>query len=738
MIVGEMNKKEKKSYLKEAKIEFREYQINIAQKCVNKNSLVVLPTGLGKTIIAVIVAAKTLKLFPPDSKIIILAPTRPLINQHYNTFVKFLTIQEEEFCVLTGKVMPEKRSQLFRENKVVFFTPQTLRNDLVKRKYSLENTCLIIFDEAHHASGDYPYTLIADEYADQNPDGNTLALTASPGASKKKIAKLCQLLHIPFKNSHFRTRKDTDVKRYLKPMDIYKIGVNLTSLMKNSYSVLKIVIEERLQYLSQLSFLEVKSDNLFHKIIRKDLLKLNKELIDIIKGDGDKTGAYGALSINAQALILYHMIELVEQQGLNNVLNYFEEKIYKEALKRNSSKAVRILASDQRLRRIYFELKKNEDLTPENLIHPKYKILEKILLDELHHNIKSRILVFVKLRVSVSNIVKKLKTVDGIRPVRFVGQATKSKIDKGLSQKQQIEILDLFKEGQYNVLVSTNVGEEGLDIAECDMVVFYDVVASEIRFIQRKGRTARHKEGKVVILYTNETNDEIYMNIALNKLKKMNINLKNPNDLKSQYNIDKKEFKFEIKEENYEASEITADEDSEVDKNSFRKRKKKTQSNLQDFIGNVDSKYVNKISKVKTDANINFNIKISNLLPMKLGLRKKLSRDNILFKIMESDYHIVIFDKVVVQLYDPRKFSNEFGKKLTVINTRLKDKYRLIINIFNFIDFKESFEGEKRLLKRKIQEFGSKNKLQIIPVDNSEELFFIVKNIYEQNQNIKE
>ena len=84
----------------------------------------------------------------------------------------------------------------------------------------------------------------------------------------------------------------------------------------------------------------------------------------------------------------------------------------------------------------------------------------------------------------------------------------------------------------YNVLVSTNVAEEGLDIAECDLVVFYDVVASEIRLIQRKGRTARHRKGKVIILYCRNTNDEIYLNIALNKLNKMQKNLQRPNLLK--------------------------------------------------------------------------------------------------------------------------------------------------------------------------------------------------------------
>ena len=115
-------------------LEAREYQINIAEKCVNKNSVVVLPTGLGKTIIAVLVAKKTISIFPKNSKIIILAPTRPLINQHFDTFSKFLNVSVDKFTVLTGKILPEKRIELFTENQIVFFTPQTLRNDLVNKR----------------------------------------------------------------------------------------------------------------------------------------------------------------------------------------------------------------------------------------------------------------------------------------------------------------------------------------------------------------------------------------------------------------------------------------------------------------------------------------------------------------------------------------------------------------------------------------------------------------------------
>ncbi|MFX1500386.1 MAG: DEAD/DEAH box helicase, partial [Promethearchaeota archaeon] len=164
-------------------LEIREYQMKIAEQCKNKNSLVVIPTGLGKTIIAVLVTSEILKAVPADSKIIILAPTRPLINQHYKIFTQFLNVSEENFAVLTGKTLPEKRAKIFSEHQILFYTPQTLRNDIVNKKYTLQNTALIIFDEAHHSSGDYPYTIISDEFAITNPDGIILGLTASPGAS---------------------------------------------------------------------------------------------------------------------------------------------------------------------------------------------------------------------------------------------------------------------------------------------------------------------------------------------------------------------------------------------------------------------------------------------------------------------------------------------------------------------------------------------------------------------------
>jgi Fanconi anemia group M protein len=706
--------------LNESGLEYREYQKKIAQQCILKNSLVVLPTGLGKTIIALYVAIHILQKYPKESKIIVLAPTRPLINQHFEVFQKSLSIPEEQFEVLTGKIPPAKRTVLFQENKILFYTPQTLRNDLVNKKYSLEEVCLIVFDEAHHASGEFPYTLIADTYMEQNPDGTILALTASPGASKDKIKELCNALHIPTENIHTRTRKDEDVKVYLKPMDIYKIGVDMTLLMKESYDIISKLLEERLQYLSEFNFLEKQADVLLDKIIRKDLLKLNSELLSLLKQEGDKTGIYTALSINAQALILFHMMELVEQQGLDVLLIYLEN-LNSKARKNSSSKAVKILAADHRLQRLYLELRKHLELTPKNLTHPKYELLKSILIKEIEKNSKARILVFVKLRDSVKNIVHKLKEHSTICVARFVGQATKSSDDKGLSQKKQLEILNKFKNGQLNTLISTNVGEEGIDIAECDLVIFYDVVVSETRFIQRRGRTARHRKGKVIILYCKGTKDEIYLRIALMKLKKMNINLRSnnfkdkntklpivPSTGEPRQNINMEKNLLNTNQKNYSPS-------------------KSNQATLQ--------KFLNTPFREEVRHQPIHDIFLSKHLPVKFGLRSKLKEDNIPFNISQNKNHIVLFKNILIHIYQPSAFSDESLSSIIQRISLLMRKYELVLNIVDFVGYQESYRGEENLIKLKLKELGNSHKVKLIPIDNIEELYFIVKNIYVSNKN---
>ena len=116
---------------------------------------------------------------------------------------------------------------------------------------------------------------------------------------------------------------------------------------------------------------------------------------------------------------------------------------------------------------------------------------------------------------------------EGIKSVKFFGQATKDG-EKGLSQKEQKKVIKSFKKGEYDVLISTSVAEEGIDIPAVDLVVLYEPVPSEIRMIQRRGRTGRKRTGRVKVLITNGTRDEGYYWSSIRKENRMKNQLINP------------------------------------------------------------------------------------------------------------------------------------------------------------------------------------------------------------------
>src|SRR6185503_3985209 len=162
-------------------IQFREYQKNISNRALNKNTLVILPTALGKTIISLLVSINTLYNYR-SKRILILAPTRPLVNQHWKSFVSSLKFPDNQTVVVTGKIPPYARSMIWNRNEIrlVFSTPEVVRNDIREKRFELSNFFLIVFDEAHRAVKDYAYTFIADQYMKHCSFPLILGLTASP------------------------------------------------------------------------------------------------------------------------------------------------------------------------------------------------------------------------------------------------------------------------------------------------------------------------------------------------------------------------------------------------------------------------------------------------------------------------------------------------------------------------------------------------------------------------------
>ena len=485
--------------IEENRIERRSYQIAIAATALMRNTLVVLPTGLGKTVIALLVIAS--RLYNRGGKALFLAPTKPLVEQHANFLRKTLKINPNEIVALSGEIPPEKRFQLWNKAKIVVSTPQVIENDVISGRISLEDVTHLTFDEAHRAVGNYSYVFIAKTYMETSKDPLILAITASPGSEMERIEEVLKNLYI--EDVEVRTEWDDDVRPYIHEKRIEWVRVEMPKELREVRDILKDCIEHRLMRLEGLG---VKARGLS----KKELLALQEALQSEAYESGDRR-LYDALSILAEILKIHHAVELIETQGLD-ALKHYLRKIVIEARSKGGSKASKSIIMDERFRKaVTMALKCEVD-------HPKLKKLKEIVREELRKR-DSRIIVFTNFRDTAEVIAKELNEM-GIKAVRFVGQANRED-DKGLRQREQVEIVERFRDGEIDVLVATSVGEEGLDIPEVDLVVFYEAIPSEIRSIQRKGRTGRKKEGRIVVLVTKGTRDEAYYYLSLKKERAM-------------------------------------------------------------------------------------------------------------------------------------------------------------------------------------------------------------------------
>ncbi|HMK32286.1 MAG TPA: DEAD/DEAH box helicase, partial [Nitrosopumilaceae archaeon] len=149
--------------IKNQSIEYREYQVNLASQAIKENCLVVLPTGLGKTTVALQVIAEFLSR--RTGGVLFLAPTKVLAHQHYEFLKKNLLI--DDIALITGEDPIAKRKKLWI-NSIICATPEITKNDLDRQIVAPNQFNLIIFDEAHRTIGDYAYSGIAERFQNTN------------------------------------------------------------------------------------------------------------------------------------------------------------------------------------------------------------------------------------------------------------------------------------------------------------------------------------------------------------------------------------------------------------------------------------------------------------------------------------------------------------------------------------------------------------------------------------------
>ncbi|MGZ5561941.1 MAG: helicase-related protein [Halobacteriota archaeon] len=478
-------------------VEARVYQVALAESAVRASTMIVLPTGLGKTVVALLVIANRLQ---EDGRVIFLAPTKPLVEQHAEFLRSHLLA---ETTIFTGEIPPEKRMELWKqEQQAIVSTPQVIENDLKAGRITLAGVKLIIFDEAHRAVGNYAYRFIASRYIEQADDPLILGMTASPGGTVEKINEVSESLFID--NIEIRTESDPDVYPYTHEKNVEMLKFTLPPEMETIRQHLKQGATERLRKL-------IKMKVVFSEwVSTSELIKVQHKVAT------DRN--YRAMSLVAEVIKLRHAIGLIETQGVVPTRKYFT-RLIKQAQSKKGSKAARNLVSDDRIKAAV-ELSNRLDE-----IHPKLEALKGVVLQQLVLKPDSRVIVFTNYRDTAEIVRNTLNTLRDVRAEKFVGQAKKDGL-KGLSQKEQVKLVSDFVNGTYNVLVATSVAEEGLDIPATDMVVFYEPIPSEIRSIQREGRTGRRRAGRVVVLITKGTRDEAYSSSSSRKKRMMSAEMK--------------------------------------------------------------------------------------------------------------------------------------------------------------------------------------------------------------------
>lgn len=548
-------------FLKKDKVLHRHYQQNIIKQCKNKNTLVILPTGLGKTIIGVLLLAKSLEKYPM-SKVIILAPTRPLVSQHKSSCQKFLEIEKEKITAFTGKIQPKKRISLFNESKVIISTPQVIKNDIERGRYNLKHISLLIFDEGHRTKGNYAYNFISNEYINTCSDPLILALTASPGKDYSCIQQLCDNLFI--ENVIFKSYADRDVKKYIYDINTFLEFVNvpikvleISAIWYNLFErYLRLFINWKLippnkKYYSKVEFLGIARDLTFSlryengyepDLSEEDYIRLlyyqAPKVIDIIREE----------ALNIQTIYSYcsSCISLLHAKDLLETQNYSLFKSFLERLNLKSDEdilsAKRIINSD------HYKFIENllGNASDEQLSHPKVEKILSIIQEEFQEYNNHKILIFTQFREMAEYLKNKIENQfkTQLKVEKFIGQASKFN-DFGFSQNKQLDILDKFRSGEVNILIATSVAEEGLDIPNVDAIIFYEPVPSEIRLIQRRGRTGRSSPGRCYILLTKGTIDVPFHQVAARKERTMNYILSQPRNLVLCKNLKRREIDFQ-------------------------------------------------------------------------------------------------------------------------------------------------------------------------------------------------
>ena len=473
----------------------RDYQYSIVKNSLFNNTLVALPTGLGKTFIAATVMLNFHR-WTKTSKIVFVAPTKPLVAQQIDACYNIAGIPRSETTLLTGEVPPQVRALDWSEKRVFFMTPQTLENDISRGYADPKSIVLLVIDEAHRATGEYAYAKVTKKIRNFSKSLRVLALTATPGSTVETVQQIIDNLGIS--HCEIRTEDSIDIQPYVHSRNIEKVVLDPSYEMEHISELFTKALKPLTDKLADQNIWQGRNPM---AMTAYGLMMAQKEWF-ASRGRTMNQGMQGMMrAIFSILQSLAHSIKLFNFHSIRCFYDNLEDlRREQEGKGEKGSKYKRQLVQDKNFQEMMSTVEKW--LRTDGFVdHPKLTPLRDHILNHVMDRGEStRIIVFSEFRDSAENIVRSLnKHKPMLKAHIFLGQADGKK-GEGMKQAQQIETIERFRRGEFNVLVATSIGEEGLDIGQVDLIVCFDASASPIRMLQRMGRTGRKRAGNIVLL----------------------------------------------------------------------------------------------------------------------------------------------------------------------------------------------------------------------------------------------
>ena len=592
-----------------------------------------------------------------------------------------------------------------------------------------EKISLLIFDEAHKAQKNYSYSLIVNKlYENNNVQFRIIALSASPGNSNQKIEDLINNLHI--KKIEFRTEKNSDIKNYIFNKKITIIEIENNSNISKIEILINSLINNRLDIMKKYKII---NDNINSKyLFINKLLQYQKNFKEKIKDFEYEIGPKMICEIYQCFNLLFQLLSC-KKKLLNEGFESFKNGIKK--IDNNnffSNKNIFFeysTAKKNLINTIEFQEIKNEIIKSENnlntlfdQIHPKLIKLKEILINEIE-NIKknnSKIIIFSEYKDSTIEIKNFLSSQIELKEINFNIFTGQNKLFK---QKEQIKTINDFINGKINILISTSIAEEGLDIGDVNLIICYDFISSSpIKLIQRFGRTGRKKNGNVILLLMKGEEKSKYFN-AIYRMKNLYKDLENINNCfliseKLNYDNDRNvllipnfwiencEF-FDLENENEESeiNESYYSDNESLDNEDFDNKKfeceNKDLCKLNDEKkDNENNENINnkKYNKQKLKKNFNNDIFIKNENYFYKNIDKNNKQINIFKKSLENKIE-GMNDNLENESKYNLKTSNYENKRLNKNNNLIKGQ----MNILDFFKNNSSYKNNQKIVNDTIK-----------------------------------